>query len=43
MKITDISRIMRHTSMLTFLKKYVKFSKSEEMKIEEKYDPYGHN
>lgn len=43
MKITDISRLMGHTSTQMLLTRYAKFIKSEEIKIEEKYDPFGLN
>lgn len=43
MKITDISCLMGHTSAQMLLTRYAKFIKSEEIKIEEKYDPFGLN
>lgn len=41
MKITDISRLMGHTSTQMLLTRYAKFIKSEEIKIEEKFDLFG--
>ena len=43
MKITDISRLMGHTSTQMLLTRYAKFIKSEEIKIEEKFDLFGLN
>lgn len=43
MKITDISRLMGHTSTQMLLTRYAKFIKSEEIKIEENYDLFGLN
>lgn len=41
MKITDISRLMGHTSTQMLLTRYAKFIKSEDIKIEEKFDLFG--
>lgn len=41
MKITDISRLMGHTSTQMLLTRYAKFIKSEEIKIEKKFDLFG--
>jgi len=41
MKITDISRLMGHNSTQMLLTRYAKFIKSEEIKIEEKFDLFG--
>lgn len=43
MKITDISRLMGHNSTQMLLTRYAKFIKSEEIKIEEKFDMFGLN
>lgn len=43
MKITDISRLMGHTSTQMLLTRYAKFIKSEEVKIDQKYDLFGHS
>lgn len=43
MRITDIARMMGHTSTQMLLTRYAKFIKSEELKIDREYDPFGHN
>lgn len=41
MRITDISRLMGHTSTQMIITRYAKFIKSEEIKIDYKHDLFG--
>ncbi len=43
MRITDISRLMGHTSTQMLITRYAKFIKSEEIKIDHKHDLFGLN
>ena len=43
MRITDISRLMGHTSTQMIITRYAKFIKSEEIKIDKKHDLFGLN